>query len=681
MQTSRLITYSVALTGIFAGCRDVTAPPFDGTIELTPDVAMAASKSIGPEGGTITAQGSNGTTFTLTVPEGAIPGDLTRTITVTPISSFGGMPLKRAMGVQLSPSGLSFLVPARLTITRPAGSANRNIVGFGSRDDGTEFFIRPASTEGSAVTFAVSHFSAAGAGEAEDLQALLNLAGGSGSGMMVQLGLATLSYMANNIDDNGFIAAILGALREEYTDVVKVRLEVASEPDNLDNDQVSYGALTPYAAWSFFVKTELPKFADIPPAILTAVQQGIAPEIKQADSLAAGLLRGRISRANDRCKTQRSLDHASAVLRWRDLAKSYGLATAANGLDDVSITLGLCVRVAYQSVTFPQTLTQGQVAQLRFVAGLVYEGGGPTYTPPLSVQVTPTGTTQLSPSVGLTNASGEYTDGFTPAQPGAQVVLGLHTCVDASQYARLAGVCADQQVTRGVKPVEISLTPTTSTLNPGKTAQFTATVTGASNTSVTWSATGGTISSGGLYTAGSAVGDFEVVARSVADTSKKAMAKISIVPVSTPAQSFAGTYKGTGTWIKKSFNAGTQSYEDKQFSGMLEVQVTQISGNEHGVVIKVFNEPTVPAAYDYYAFGGTIGANGTGTAAQTRECFYSGTGAFSPNWPGLPVSGCSVLHHNFTLTISIANSQASGSFGAKELGDPGVFTFTNLPKQ
>jgi Bacterial Ig-like domain (group 2) len=78
--------------------------------------------------------------------------------------------------------------------------------------------------------------------------------------------------------------------------------------------------------------------------------------------------------------------------------------------------------------------------------------------------------------------------------------------------------------------VQVSVAPANATLQPAKTQQFTATVTGSSNTSVTWTATGGTISNAGLFTAGSTAGNFTVTATSVADTSKSASASVTIQP-------------------------------------------------------------------------------------------------------------------------------------------------------
>jgi hypothetical protein len=65
-------------------------------------------------------------------------------------------------------------------------------------------------------------------------------------------------------------------------------------------------------------------------------------------------------------------------------------------------------------------------------------------------------------------------------------------------------------------------------VNAGGTAQFTATVTGATNTAVDWTATGGSITQTGLYTAGSSAGTFTVTATSVEDPTVSASATVTI---------------------------------------------------------------------------------------------------------------------------------------------------------
>jgi uncharacterized protein YjdB len=80
-------------------------------------------------------------------------------------------------------------------------------------------------------------------------------------------------------------------------------------------------------------------------------------------------------------------------------------------------------------------------------------------------------------------------------------------------------------------PVSVTISPTSVTLLSGRTRRFTATVSGTSNTGVTWSTTGGTISSSGFLTAPQTPGIYTVTATSKADPTKSASA---IVTVNSP---------------------------------------------------------------------------------------------------------------------------------------------------
>jgi hypothetical protein len=88
--------------------------------------------------------------------------------------------------------------------------------------------------------------------------------------------------------------------------------------------------------------------------------------------------------------------------------------------------------------------------------------------------------------------------------------------------------------------VSISVSPIGATIAPNTTQQFTATVSGTSNTSVTWSAGGaqggnstvGTISSSGLYTAPATVPNpsaVNILAVAAADTTKSASATVNVL--------------------------------------------------------------------------------------------------------------------------------------------------------
>jgi hypothetical protein len=87
-------------------------------------------------------------------------------------------------------------------------------------------------------------------------------------------------------------------------------------------------------------------------------------------------------------------------------------------------------------------------------------------------------------------------------------------------------------VTVTVPAVQVVVSPTTATLNSGQTKQFTAAVTIASNTSVTWmvqeGSVGGSVNTAGLYTAGGTSGTYHVVATSVADTDKSDSATVTV---------------------------------------------------------------------------------------------------------------------------------------------------------
>lgn len=79
--------------------------------------------------------------------------------------------------------------------------------------------------------------------------------------------------------------------------------------------------------------------------------------------------------------------------------------------------------------------------------------------------------------------------------------------------------------------VNVSVSPSTLKLAPGASAQVTATVTGTTDTGVTWSATNGTVTGTGntvTYTAPTVEGTFTVTATSVADTSKKAGVSVQV---------------------------------------------------------------------------------------------------------------------------------------------------------
>jgi len=76
--------------------------------------------------------------------------------------------------------------------------------------------------------------------------------------------------------------------------------------------------------------------------------------------------------------------------------------------------------------------------------------------------------------------------------------------------------------------IAVSISPASASLPTDGTLQFAATVTGTTDTSVIWSATGGAVSSLGLYTAPAAAGIYTVKATSLADATKSASVRVTV---------------------------------------------------------------------------------------------------------------------------------------------------------
>src|ERR1019366_6142088 len=86
-----------------------------------------------------------------------------------------------------------------------------------------------------------------------------------------------------------------------------------------------------------------------------------------------------------------------------------------------------------------------------------------------------------------------------------------------------------------VSPVNPSVSPSTASLSVSGSQQFTAVVTGTTNTGVAWSVSPavGTVSSTGLYTAPASISSAQTVtvrATSAADSTKSATASIRLTP-------------------------------------------------------------------------------------------------------------------------------------------------------
>src|ERR1035437_9503531 len=172
---------------------------------------------------------------------------------------------------------------------------------------------------------------------------------------------------------------------------------------------------------------------------------------------------------------------------------------------------------------------------------------------PATAEVTISGNQQFTATVtGSTNTAVSWKvagSGCSGATCGTISTSGLYTAPTAVPSPPQVSLTATSVADPGksstatvtiVAPVAISISPTTVQLLIGGHQQFTATVTGNTNTAVSWSVAGsgcsgaacGTISTSGLYTAPPAVpspAQVSVTATSVADPTKSATAGVTIL--------------------------------------------------------------------------------------------------------------------------------------------------------
>ncbi len=234
--------------------------------------------------------------------------------------------------------------------------------------------------------------------------------------------------------------------------------------------------------------------------------------------------------------------------------------------------------------------------------------------------------------------------------------------------------------------VAITVSPTTASIKTGGTAQFSASVTGTTNTGVTWSVVsgGGTITSSGLYTAPASAATATIKASSVADTTKSASATITVsAPVSVgvtvspssasiatgATQQFTASVSGTTntgvTWSVVSGGGTITSsglYTAPASAATATIKATSVADTSKSASATI-----------------TVSASGSTTASygNTGDPYNGG----SPDGSALLVSGCQTLSANasYRLTQNVGSNAAATCFtlsGPKTKLDLGGYAVT-----
>ena len=548
----------------------IVVPPKLGTAG---DASRATTQALpATSGGTVTATAADGTIYSLQVPAGALVDDVT--ITMTPLVGVAGLPAESQFvaGVQFGPDGLQLYKPAVLTITLPAGVDATQIAGLEYESQGAGVRLTPMQVSGQTITFFVTHFSGF-------------LAATNSNGILRRLFEEASNLPADlpfNPPFGDRLPAVVASLQAFYRENVRPDLSAATASDaRLDN------GLRDYIKWRWYV--------DIFDDELGGALDG---ELREAADFAAAGLRQAINRANARCVTSHDLVEASAALRRQAIAEALGVASAGSALSLDAVLENLCVEVLYEDTQFPAQPQPGASAPLEVRAGFAFEDDGVIRHQPLHLTIEGVRGIVLADILraGTSSAQGVYTDtfGIDTDATNEGVELHIRTCLAApASGSYLRKVCQPAFIIRGLE-----VEPRTASVEPGATQQFTARMIGAPTSQVSWTATGGTVSASGLFTAGPSAGSFTVTATSTVNPTLSARATVNVsAQVVSQVQIFTSDTNPAILRATVGFHPNvveiTRPIGD--VAGLLAAVDTALTGVTHlaGVGVNVFREVSV----------------------------------------------------------------------------------------
>ena len=174
---------------------------------------------------------------------------------------------------------------------------------------------------------------------------------------------------------------------------------------------------------------------------------------------------------------------------------------------------------------------------------------------PTSVSVPSAGTQQFTSTVtGSTNtavtwsaSAGSISTSGKFTAPTCTSNMSV-TVTATSQASTSSSASAAVTIDAPASAVSVSITPTSATVASAGTQQFTATVTGSTNTAVTWTTNDGSISSSGLYTAPTVTANTTatITATSQANSADSASATVTVDTTSSVVQVNVQSYGATG---------------------------------------------------------------------------------------------------------------------------------------
>ena len=288
-------------------------------------------------------------------------------------------------------------------------------------------------------------------------------------------------------------------------------------------------------------------------------------------------------------------------------------------------------------------------------------------------------------TVGTITTGGLYT---APPLAGSHTV----TATSVADTSKTASAAVTVTAVISVSPTPVSVVAT-------QPQQFSATVLGFSNSTVTWSvdqisggnSTVGTITAAGLYTAPSLTGSHTVTATSVAETSQTASAAVTVTGavsvspssvdvVATQTQQFSATVQGFSnsavTWTVDQISGGNSSVGTINSSGLYTSPGTPGS---HTITATSNASSSVSGSAQVAVFTLSLSPSAPTITTSSNEQFTAATqGLSSPmlNWSVDQISGgnsavgtisatglytAPATVGNHTITVSVASTPATAA--------------------
>lgn len=239
------------------------------------------------------------------------------------------------------------------------------------------------------------------------------------------------------------------------------------------------------------------------------------------------------------------------------------------------------------------------------------------------------------PATVAPGASQSFDVAFAASTPGTVTgSLALMTSASASPVTVALNATATSSSPGGTTgATSVVISPTTSTVSTSGTVSFVAKVQGATNTAVTWTASSGTITPAGLFTAPAAAGSATVTATSVADTTKSASATVTVTTGSAPSVTSVSVTPATTSVA----TGGTAQF------------TATVQGSASNKSVSWKASPGTISSTGLYTAPATAGT-ATVTATSVADTTKSGSGTVTIGAATPPVSAVSITPSSPSVT-------------------------------